>query len=265
MTSQADTADDDEQRLLDYLVENGITETTVEQIGKEVPRYLAEQILKRWQQLGLVRTHETYSSTVGARMMNLVSVNLGDLTHYRKRFLAGRPSAMGHGVPVDHACPEPTFRQDYFHTSISQGNAQQEPQEQFDVFLCHNSQDKPEVKRIAHLLKDRGIRPWLDEWQLRPGLPWQEALERQIPQIKAAAVFVGGSGIGPWQLREIDAFLREFVRRGCPVIPVVMSSSPSQPELPLFLNAMTWVDFRGKESAAVERLIWGITGRKPSP
>jgi hypothetical protein len=49
----------------------------------------------------------------------------------------------------------------------------------YDVFLCHNSEDKPQVKRIALRLRRRSILPWLDEWELRPGLPWQQALETQ--------------------------------------------------------------------------------------
>jgi tetratricopeptide (TPR) repeat protein len=40
----------------------------------------------------------------------------------------------------------------------------------FDVFLCHNSQDKPKVKEIAEKLKQQGLTPWLDVWELRPGL-----------------------------------------------------------------------------------------------
>ena len=88
----------------------------------------------------------------------------------------------------------------------------------FDVFLCHNSGDKPVVKDIGERLKERGIRPWLDEWELRPGMPWQKNLENQIQSIKAAAVFVGTNGIGPWQDMELDAFLRELVNRKCPVI-----------------------------------------------
>ena len=47
----------------------------------------------------------------------------------------------------------------------------------FDVFLCHNSRDKPRVKQIGEELKQQGVLPWLDEWELRPGLPWQRALE----------------------------------------------------------------------------------------
>jgi hypothetical protein len=34
----------------------------------------------------------------------------------------------------------------------------------FDVFLCHHSEDKPAVKEIGERLKERGILPWLDEW-----------------------------------------------------------------------------------------------------
>ncbi|MDJ0618923.1 MAG: toll/interleukin-1 receptor domain-containing protein [Calothrix sp. MO_192.B10] len=51
---------------------------------------------------------------------------------------------------------------------------------EFDVFLCHNSQDKPEVEKIAKELQKQGITPWLDKWELRPGFPWQRELETQI-------------------------------------------------------------------------------------
>jgi hypothetical protein len=140
-----------------------------------------------------------------------------------------------------------------------------ESPEKFDVFLCHNSRDKPDVKQIGRQLMEQGIRPWLDEWDLRPGFSWQKALEEQISNIRAAAVFVGKSGIGPWQDQELSAFLREFVKRDCPVIPVILSSCESTPELPVFLSGMTWVDFRQDEPVPLDRLIWGVTGRRPKP
>jgi formylglycine-generating enzyme required for sulfatase activity len=62
---------------------------------------------------------------------------------------------------------------------------------------------------------------------------------------------------------EIEAYLRRFVRNQCPVIPVLLSNAPEQPELPLFLEGMTWVDFRRVSPKPMERLIWGITGIKP--
>lgn len=133
---------------------------------------------------------------------------------------------------------------------------------EFDVFLCHRSLDKPAVKKIGEQLKAWGLLPWLDEWELRPGLPWQRSLENQIEHIKSAAVFVGASGIGPWQQQELEAFLREFVERGCPVIPVLLGDAPLEPQLPAFLRAMTWVDFRIHDANPMERLIWGITGKR---
>ncbi len=134
---------------------------------------------------------------------------------------------------------------------------------EFDVFLCHNSQDKSAVRQIAERLRERGIRPWLDEWELRPGVPWQRVLEEQISRIKAAAVFVGEQGIGPWQREELDAYLREFIRRDCPVIPVLLPGAPQELDLPIFLAGRIWVDFRTSEPDPLTRLAWGIGGGPP--
>jgi hypothetical protein len=134
----------------------------------------------------------------------------------------------------------------------------------FDVFLCHNVGDKPAVIEIARRLTGRGVLPSLDQWELRPGTPWQRVLEEQIANIHAAAVFVGSEGIGPWQRQELDGFLREFNKRGCPVIPVLLPGAAGEPHLPLFLRGMTWVDFRVPAPDPVAQLIWGITGRRPS-
>ncbi|MEH2335340.1 toll/interleukin-1 receptor domain-containing protein [Nostoc sp.] len=109
-------------------------------------------------------------------------------------------------------------------------------EDQFDVFLCHNSKDKPEVEEIANELTRQGIKPWLDKWELRPGLAWQFLLEQQIKNIKSAAVFIGSSGLVPWQDQEMRAFLNEFVKRNCPVIPVLLGNTPHQPQLPIFLR-----------------------------
>jgi formylglycine-generating enzyme required for sulfatase activity len=134
---------------------------------------------------------------------------------------------------------------------------------EFDVFLCHNSQDKPAVIEIANQLKANNINPWLDKWHLRPGSSWQDSLEDQIDQIRTAAVFVGNSGLGPWQIEEIKAFLRAFVNRKCPVIPVLLPNAPKEPKLPIFLQGLMWVDFRQRDPEPLGQLIWGITGIKP--
>jgi len=133
----------------------------------------------------------------------------------------------------------------------------------FDVFLCHNSHDKASVRTLYRGLMHRHLAPWFDEEHLRPGIPWQRELEATIPRIKAAVVVVGPHGQGPWQEVELEAFLREFVKRGCPVIPVLLEDAGATPGLPLFLQAFTWVDFRKPEPDPWNRLVWGITGTKP--
>jgi hypothetical protein len=134
----------------------------------------------------------------------------------------------------------------------------------FDVFLSHNSQNKPAVIELGEALRARGIRPWLDQWELVPGRPWQEAIEDVIGTAMSAAVLIGRDGIGPWEEPEMRACLDQCVKRKMPVIPVLLPGAPSQPKLPLFLTGFTWVDLRdGLDEAGLDRLQWGITGIKP--
>jgi hypothetical protein len=142
---------------------------------------------------------------------------------------------------------------------------------QFDVFLSHNSKDKPEVKRLGEALKKRGLIVWLDEWELQPGLTWMDALEDIITTCKSAAVCVGAQGIGPWEQPEMQALLRRFVnekRSGkiIPVIPILLPGAPDNVKLPVFLEAYTWVDLRpGLTKEGLDRVQWGITGVKSAP
>ena len=66
----------------------------------------------------------------------------------------------------------------------------------YDVFLSHNSKDKPAVETIAKSLQQKyDLKCWLDKWNLVPGEAWQEALEEAIDQCQTMAVFVGPHGI----------------------------------------------------------------------
>jgi len=134
----------------------------------------------------------------------------------------------------------------------------------FDVFLSHNGEDKPAVRELAQALEKRGLKPWLDENELVPGQPWQEALEKSIVETASAVVLVGPDGLGPWETLEMRASLSLFVESRKPVIPVLLPGCGDQPNLPLFLTQFTWVDLRrGLSPQGLDRLEWGITGRKP--
>ena len=68
--------------------------------------------------------------------------------------------------------------------------------------------------------------------------------------------------MGPWHSSEMDAFLRQMKKRNCPVIPVLLPGVPEKPELPIFLEEMSWVDFRLQEPDPMQQLLWGISGKK---
>jgi len=141
---------------------------------------------------------------------------------------------------------------------------QQLPTGEFDVIFFYDEKSKTAVREIGDRLKERGLEPWLVIEQRRPGFTWQRALEQQIDKIRAAAVFVGEDGIGPWQDSEIEAFIRRFVKREAPVIPVILDGTKAEPTLPALLDGRTWVDFRHEDPDPINQLIWGITALAPS-
>jgi hypothetical protein len=134
----------------------------------------------------------------------------------------------------------------------------------FDVFLCHNSADKPQVIAIAERLKEEGILPWLDIWEIPPGTRWQKELNKQLRKVRSAAVFVGARGPGPWQDLEMETLLQDIGRRKRPIIPVILPGRRGNPRLPGFLDMWHRVDMRVPDPDPFQQLIWGITGHKDS-
>jgi tetratricopeptide (TPR) repeat protein len=129
----------------------------------------------------------------------------------------------------------------------------------FDVFLCHNSLDKPAIRAIALQLEQQGISCWLDEEQLTAGTYWLDTQERDMGQVGAVAVFIGQNGIGKWQRLEITIFLQQFVEHQLPIIPVFLPDAPPDTALSLFLKLFTWVDFRCTDPEPMSALAQGIT------
>ncbi|MBF0527132.1 MAG: DUF1566 domain-containing protein [Deltaproteobacteria bacterium] len=139
--------------------------------------------------------------------------------------------------------------------------------DKFDVFLCHNSRDKPVVRILAESLQNRGLKVWLDEREVRPSKDWLDDLNSLIKkkQLRTAAVLVGPNGFGRWQNAEMKALLREYVERNLPVIPVLLPGAPQEVDLHIFLEGLNRVDFReGLSHDKLDQLILGITGRKPA-
>lgn len=138
----------------------------------------------------------------------------------------------------------------------------------WDVFLSHNSSDKDVAEQIARRLRDHAdLRPFLDKWHLVKGDPWQERLEAALASSSACAVLVGHSDIGPWQNEEMRAALdRRVQRHDFRVIPVLLPgvAEDAIARLPQFLRRLTAVDLRsGLEGDGFEGLVAAIRGESP--
>lgn len=118
----------------------------------------------------------------------------------------------------------------------------------FDVFLSHNSRDKPVVEAIAARLRAAGLAPWLDKWHLTQGGRWQDELAAGLAAARACAVFLGPHGLGDWAREEAGLALDRAAKdRSFRLFLVLLPGLPEPldlAEVPAFLRLRTWVDLR---------------------
>lgn len=141
----------------------------------------------------------------------------------------------------------------------------------FDIFLSHNSRDKPTVTRVAEKLKRAGLEPWLDAWCLTPGGNWQEELATGLRACSSCAVFVGPHGLGDWVREELGIALDRAAKdRTFRLFLVLLPGLPEPFDasaLPPFLSTRTWVDLREgiEKTRAFQALINAVKGIAPGP
>jgi hypothetical protein len=140
----------------------------------------------------------------------------------------------------------------------------------YDAFLSFNSQDRPAVREVARRLEGKGLALYLEDWELAPGREFQPALATGLNESKTAVVFLGPSGLGPWQKEEIQIAIDKRGRDPeFHVIPVLLPGTerPRRGDvahLEFLINA-SWVEFLKTldDERALRSLVWGITGTKP--
>ena len=146
----------------------------------------------------------------------------------------------------------------------SQRSPQPGATSQFDVFLAHNSQDKPLIRQLHSQLTSRGIRPWLDVDDMAVGTLFQDGIQQAITQIKSAAICIGQNGLGRWQKLELKALVTQCVERNIPVIPVLLPGVTDIPSDLPFLREFHGVTFPSiTDQKALDALQRGIENANP--
>jgi len=140
----------------------------------------------------------------------------------------------------------------------------------YDAFLSYNSEDRPAIEDMERRLRAEGLTLYLELRELLPGREFQPALAEALLGSKACVMFLGPSGLGPWQNEELQVAIDTRVRdRDFHVIPVLLPGAerPRRGEvahLEFLINA-SWVEFLQTldDQKEFQRLVWGITGKKP--
>lgn len=138
---------------------------------------------------------------------------------------------------------------------------------QYDVFLSYKTENRNLVEDIGNnLSRNWNLHCWFDEWCLGNNSVFDE-IEKQAMQVKSVAIFIGKTGIGSFQDKEVKIFLAAKDRRGAKrplsIIPVILIGG-DKTKIPLFIADYKWVDFNNKEySLAIEELFWRIKGKTP--
>jgi Tfp pilus assembly protein PilX len=145
------------------------------------------------------------------------------------------------------------------------------PEQRFDVFLSHNSDDKAQVEEIAlRLQDDADIASWLDAWAIPGGADWEAEIERALNSCTACAIILGEHGWGEYHLREARfALQRREQYPNFRVIPVLLPGAREQDMAVLgnFFKATQCIDFQGglEDEEAFQRLVAAIREEVPFP
>ena len=134
-----------------------------------------------------------------------------------------------------------------------------------DLFLSYSRSDGAAVSAVRAGLEQRGLRTFIDQRDLVAGMPWPQALEKELRTCRAVVVFLGPGGPGLWQKREMYYALDLQVsgeREGnrLPVIPVLLPGAGAEP-MAGFLSLNTWVDLRQSldDASALDALVRAVT------
>lgn len=126
------------------------------------------------------------------------------------------------------------------------------------VFLSHNHNDKPFVRKLARDLENHGVRYWLDEAEMKIGDSLIQKIREGIDSVDYFAVVLSPDSINaPWVVNELDVAMNyQISGKKIKVLPIMLKEC----EPPGFLIGKLYADFRNEDNyvEAFKRLIQSI-------
>lgn len=125
------------------------------------------------------------------------------------------------------------------------------------IFLCHASEDKPQVREVYQRLKAEGFQPWLDEENLLPGQEWDREIRRALRESEFILIFFSQNSVAKrgYVQREMKLALdawEEVPEGQIHTIPVRLDDC----EIPERFKKFQWADLFNERN--FERMIRAI-------
>jgi TIR domain len=122
-----------------------------------------------------------------------------------------------------------------------------------DVFMSHNSLDKKVVRDLAIRLRDRGLRVWFDEWEVRIGDSIPSKIEAGLEGSRVLLFCNSEHAVGSaWAKFELQTFqFRDPLNRERRYVVLRLDDTPLTVTLAPFL----YVDWRNGDADEFEKLV----------
>jgi hypothetical protein len=133
----------------------------------------------------------------------------------------------------------------------------------YDVFLSHNSKDKPAVRNLAERLREDGLRVWFDDWSIPDGGDIFHEIEQGLENSRALVLVISPNTFGSqWvTLERNTALFRDPTNRQRRFVPLLLVDC----KIPDTLQRYRYIDFREAKETAYKRLLNACQAQGSSP
>jgi len=134
-------------------------------------------------------------------------------------------------------------------------------QNRYDIFLSHNSKDKPLVAILAEQLRDATLNVWLDQDNLYGGDALPKEIEKAIGNSKAALFCIGEHGLGKWQALEMNVCRPLSVNERLKIIVVLLPPLASLPDESNYLSLQhqLYLKWEIGDPSTIEQIIYSVS------
>lgn len=122
---------------------------------------------------------------------------------------------------------------------------------EYDVFISHSSKDNTFAKKLYSYLVEKGYRPWLDLYDIKPGSPYARAIVDGIDNSDQMVILCSKDCYDSSDvLNEID----QAHRQDKPLFPLLIDEVQMTGEFRYYLARMQWITASRDIDAAFQQL-----------